>query len=82
MAHRCEVQQVSGLDFVAVALPWNSLCKGNLQIVGFKPPKSCTLIASGGTTEALRMSDVLSYAGHKQQNDRDGQKGNTLSWFV
>ena len=58
------------------------LCKGNLQMVGFKPPKSCPLITSGRTTEALRMSGVLSYASHKQQNDRDGQKGNTFSWFV
>ena len=82
MAHSCGVQQVSGLDLVAVAIPWNSLCKGNLQMAGFKPPKSCPLIASGRTTEALRMSGVLSDAGHKQLNDRDGQKGNTFSWLV
>lgn len=47
MAHGCGVQRVSGLDLVAVALPWNSLCKGNLQMVGFKPPRCCPRIPSG-----------------------------------
>ena len=36
----------------------------------------------GGTTKALRMTGVLPYAGHKKQNDRDGQKGNAFSWLV